>query len=173
MIVRTNKLMEKYLGLIGSGLGSITFPLTDEVKQIVFSDFEDSNDCITCKKLVSFNPYFDNDTDKCWWEYDETHFHPDWQLLNETENEIDYLKAAITSAVVLATRLSKKYPDKGFRIFVSFYETDKNDSDSPYGSSTVRFYQIRENFVGETELRQLDNYKSDAVLEITVESSFT
>lgn len=160
--------MDKYLDLIGSDLESIAFPLTGEVKEIVFSDFEDSNDCITCKKLVSFNPHFDNDTDKCWWEYDETHFHPDWQLLSETENEIDFLMAAITCANILATRLNETYPDKGFRIIVSFYETDKNDSDSPIGATCVRFYQIRKNFVGEDALRQLENYKSDAILEITI-----
>jgi len=159
--------MNQYLDRIGKDITVISHPLNTEIHSVINADFLEMNDCITLKSLVNSNPEFSSDSQKCWWEYNENHFHPDWQVI-ESKDEIEYLNVAIVCAVSLAKRLKSTYPLKSFRILVSFYETDPNDPDSALGSSTVRFYQVRKDFTDEPGLRQLDRYQTDAILEITV-----
>ena len=133
--------MDKYLTQLG-GMEAITYSLPNALRNVVYSDFVDNNDCITLAALNDDNPVISNDRDKCWWEYNETNFHPDWF---GTDDELDYLRAAITCAKILATRLNIEYPEKEFRMYVTFFETDPDDEDGVPGSATVRFHQIRNN----------------------------
>jgi hypothetical protein len=84
-----------------------------------------------------------------------------------SQNELIYLKYALVSAKRLYNRLEKDFKEKKFRIIVSFYETViLNDEIETYGSSTVRFYQIRDTCDHNIRTEDLECFKSDAILEL-------
>jgi hypothetical protein len=77
------------------------------------------------------------------------------------------LQLALECGKRLAVRLEAEFPDKDFRLIISFNETRVVGNEVEiYGSSTVRFYQIRPDCESKMRIANLDNYKWDAVLEI-------
>jgi hypothetical protein len=160
--------MNQYLLNLGFDFKKITFQLPKALEKIVHADFLTDNDCIILKGHYghNINPIFATDLEKCYWEYDETHFHPNDYAL-QAKNELIYLKYALSSAKRLYNRLEKDFKEKKFRIIVSFYETViLNGEIEAYGSSTVRFYQIRDACDHNIRTEDLECFKSDAILEL-------
>ena len=167
MTVRTNQLMDKYLSRIDYNFWDKTITLPKDLERIVDSEFIIDNDCIVLKEVgnIKANPQFDTNLKKCEWEDFETHFHPDSYI--DTENEFEYLKLALECGKRLTRRFEKEFKDKNFRLLISFSETEIIDGEiESYGSSTVRFYQIRQDCENIMKSENLDDFKFEAVLEI-------
>ncbi|MGN6601599.1 MAG: hypothetical protein ACTHK8_04060 [Ginsengibacter sp.] len=159
--------MDSYLSKIDYNFWEISMTLPAELERIINSDFVTDNDCIVLKEVgdISTNPKFNTSLKKCEWEDSQTHFHPDMYI--DTDNEIEYLQLALESGKRLAKRLNTEFPDKDFRISISFNKTTIVDNEvENYGSSTVRFYQVRQDCENIMRTENLDDFKSDAVLEI-------
>lgn len=164
--IRTNKNMDLYLEKLGYDFVDKKINLPVDLEKIVNSNFLTTNDCVTLKGFGHrINPSFDSEFDKCDWEYNETHFHPD-SFVNGND-EIEYLKLALECGKRLSHRLSKRFKNDKFRIQISFMATQwENDEIEAYGSSTVRFYKIRPEAEKGFYISDLDVYEEDSVLEI-------
>lgn len=163
--IRTNKNMDLYLEKLAYDFGDNKIDLPVELEKIVKSNFLTTNDCVTLNGFGHrINPRFDNAFEKCDWEYNETHFHPD--NFAKGDNEMEYLKLALECGKRLSYRLSKQFKNDKFRIQISFMETQwiKGEIDA-YGSSTVRFYKIRPEAENGIYIMDLDVYEGNAVLE--------
>ena len=125
MIIRTNKKMDAYLNDLNFDIKKSSYFLTPELTNLIQADFIDNNDCITLKSVAghSQNTLFKTSVEKCEWEYNETHFHPDWSAIGDKESEVEYLKTALECGQRLAKRVKSAYPDKNFRVVVSFSES--------------------------------------------------
>jgi hypothetical protein len=160
--------MDSYISKFGYNFLLEKVDLPKELRNIVNSEFLNENDTIILKGLYGHEtiPKFDNDIEKCEWEYNETHFHPDMFAKN-TDNETIYLKLALEGAKQIMERLTKQFNGRKFKVIVSFSETKtENGEIASYGSSTVRFYQIRSSCEDRMRHPNLDNFREDAVLEI-------
>jgi len=159
--------MDSYISSLGYDFLSkdIELPLT--LQKIVYSEFITENDIIVLGEVHgSGNPSYENDLKKCEFEYNETHFHPD-AFADKGNGEIEYLKLALECAKRLIGRLDKNFKDKKFRVLVSFSETEIKDGEiESYGSSTVRFYQIRSSCERIMRMEDLNSFKIEAILEI-------
>jgi len=163
--IRTNKNMDLYLEKLGYDFGDNKINLPVDLEKIVSRNFLTTNDCVTLKGFGHrINPRFDTEFDKCDWEYNETHFHPDSFV--HGDDEIEYLKLALECGKRLSYRLSKRFKNDKFRIQISFMETQLEKGEiEAYGSSTVRFYKIRPEAEDGIYITDLDVYEGDAVLE--------
>ena len=167
MTIRTNKIMDKYLSKIGYNFWETSLSLPVGLEKIVQSEFITDNDCIILKSVaqIETNPKFDTNLEKCEFEDFENHFHPDSYI--ETNNEIDYLKLALECGKRLAKRIDSELKTDNFRVGISFSETTvENGEIEFYGSSTVRFYKVREDCEEIMRTSNLDDFESEAVLEI-------
>lgn len=164
--IRTNKDMDLYLKKLGYDFGDYRIDLPVDLEKIVNSNFLTTNDCVTLKGFGHrINPRFDTAFEKCDWEYNETHFHPD--SFSKGDDEMEYLKLALECGKRLSNRLSKRPKKDKFRIQISFMETQWiNGEIDVYGSSTVRFYKIRPEAEDGIYIEDLDIYEGDAVLEL-------
>lgn len=169
MRIRTNRIMDAYLNELNFDFETSTYPITEELSNIIQADFIDNNDSITLKSIAGHiqNPLFKTSLEKSEWEYNETHFHPDWSVMGYKEEEKEYLKAALECGKQLVWRLRDCYPDKHFRVVISFCETTYDGKAVDfYGSSTVRFYQIRPEVETIMRIDDLNYYQADAVMDI-------
>jgi hypothetical protein len=167
MTVRTNQLMDKYLSRIDYNFWDKTITLPKDLMLIVESEFVTNNDCIVLKAVgnIETNPKLKTSLEKCEYEDFETHFHLD--LYIDTENEIEYLKLALECGKLLTRRFETDFQDKNFRLLISFSETEIIDGEiESYGSSTVRFYQIRQDCDNVMRTDDLNSFEIDAMLEI-------
>jgi hypothetical protein len=164
--IRTNKNMDLYLEKLGYDFGDNKINLPIDLEKIVSSNFLTTNDCVTLKGFGhKINPRFDTAFEKCDWEYNETHFHPD--SFAKGDDEIEYLKLALECGKRLSRRLAKRFKNDNFRIQISFMESQWiNGEIDNYGSSTVRFYKIRPEAESGIYVDNLDIYKVGAVLEL-------
>lgn len=144
-------------------------PIPKELKALLNQNFLRENGCTTIEGHYGHNkiPSFSTSTEKSIWEDNETHFHPD-AFYGAVEDEIIYLKSALVCAKKLYKRLSMNFPRKRFRITVSFNETKKDSQGQieTYGSSTVRFYQIRKDAEQTMRIDDLEGSKGEALMEI-------
>ncbi len=160
--------MNAYLSKLGYDFLKRRVDLPEELEDLIQRDFLIENDCLTLKgdNSDSANPSFKQDLEKCEWEDHQNHFHPDFAYLN-TEDELDYLKTALECGKRLAHRFSQELPHHRIRLLISFSETtEENGEIEAYGSSTVRFYQIRPTCDEKMRLEDLERFKSEAILEI-------
>lgn len=161
--------MEGYLDKMAINFPETSVELPNELEQTISEEFIIENDCITLRGLCGNeqNPKLETDLEKCEWEYNETHFHPD-EYSQEGADESEFLLFALESSRRIAQRLKTDFPFKNFRISVSFSETEKDDLGSieSYGSSTVRFHQIRNSCEKQMRTVNLNDFRYDAVLEI-------
>lgn len=166
--IRTNKIMDEYLSKIGYNFWDTSIFLPAGLSKKIQSEFVKDNDCVVLKEdEITSNPKFDTNIKKCEWEWFETHFHPDSYI--ETDDEIEYLKLALECSKQLAKRLDAEFKDKNFRLSVSFSETVKTENKIEfYGSSTVRFYQIRQECEDIMRTEDLNAFKLEAVLDIEI-----
>jgi len=164
--IRTNRLMDDYLLKLGYDFWEKTIELPTDLAKITNSDFLTTNDCVTLKGFGHrINPKFDNDSGKCEWEYNGTHFHPDNYV--DRENEIDFLKLALECSKRIFERLSNRFKNDRFRVIISFCESTIIDGEvDTYGSSTIRFYKIRSVCDEIMYIDNLNDFETDAVLEI-------
>lgn len=169
MKIRQNTLMYYYLEKLDYDYQETTIDLPDELDEIIKDGLIVSNDCIILKSLSDNSPKFETDLEKCEWEYNETHFHPD-EYARAGSDEIVYLSYALECAKRIAYKLKNKFPQFSFRITVSFSETVKNKLGQieTYGSSSVQFHKIRENCESTMRTSDLDGFEFDAVLEIEI-----
>jgi hypothetical protein len=169
MMIRTNSMMDGYLKELNYDFETSSYPISEKLTNIIQADFIDNNDSITLFGVASHtqNPLFETPVQKCEWEYNETHFHPDWSVMGDKEEEMEYLKAALESGKRLAKRLQRAYSEKRFRVIISFSETvyDSKEAES-YSSSTVRFYQIRPEAEYLMRIEDLNDFKTEALMEI-------
>lgn len=158
--------MDDYLLKLGYDFWEKTIELPNDLAKITNSDFLTSNDCVSLKGFGRRrNPRFDTDFEKCDWEYNETHFHPD--SFSRGDDEMEYLKLALECSKRLSYRLSKRFKNDKFRIVISFMEAQFiNGEIEVYGSSTVRFYKIRPDADDSFYIGDLDGYELEAVLEL-------
>lgn len=159
--------MDSYLSKIQYDFWKTSITLPAELERIIKSEFVTDNDCLILKEVGNNrnNPKFDASLEKCEWENFQTHFHPDMYI--ETDNEIEYLQLALECGKRLAKRLDKEFPDKNFRISISFDQTKVvGDEIESYGSSSVRFYQVREDCENIMRTNDLNDFQFEAVLEI-------
>ena len=159
--------MDRYLSKIGYDFWEISISLPTDLEKIIQGEFITDNDCIILKSLVQFetNPKFDTNLEKCEFEDFENHFHPD--SYTETNNEIEYLKLALKYGKRLAKRIDCELKAENFRVGISFNETTiENGEIEFYGSSTVRFYKVRQDCEEIMRTNNLDNFEKEAVLEI-------
>ena len=168
MKLRTNNIMNSYLSQLEYDFLVKKVELPKELEEIVNADFLTDNDAIILKGLYKnqTNPLFNSDIEKCEWEYNETHFHPDG-FIKRGDDEIEYMRFALECAKRLHERLDKNFKYKKFRLIVSFSETEKKGNEiETYGSSTVRFYQIRQGAEARMRSEDLNDFKQEAILEI-------
>jgi hypothetical protein len=159
--------MDEYLSKIGYNFWETSISLPAGLETIVKSEFVIDHDCVVLKEVgnITNNPTLETALMKCEWEDFATHFHPDSFIDNV--DEIEYLKLALESGKRLAKRLEAEFPSKTFRLTISFSETKiENGEIETYGSSAVRFYQIREDCEDIMRITNIDDFKLDAVLEI-------
>ena len=159
--------MDNYLSKIDYNFWETSITLPADLERIIRSDFVTDNDCIVLKEVGNNlnNPKFDTSLKKCEWESFQTHFHPEMYI--DTANEIDYLKVALECGKRLAKRLDKEFPQKKFRVSISFDETRVvGDEIESYGGSSVRFYQVREDCENVMRTNDLNDFQFEAVLEI-------
>lgn len=169
MRIRSNDQMKAYLEALGYDFLSTTIPLHPRLEMIVNSEFLVENDCILLKGLNQNHniPKFETDLEKCEWEYNETHFHPD--MFWDGTEEIEILKLTLECGKRIAKRLQETYPYKVFRIQLDFAETEYLDSEiERYGAGTVRFYKVRPTSEYTLYHADLNVFKRDAVMEIEV-----
>lgn len=165
--------MDGYLEKLGYDFLDKTIDLPAELEAIINLEFLTDNDCIILKSWYGHdeNPALGTDLEKSIWEDDETHFHPD-AYVPEGSDEIEYLACALECAKRLMLRLQKEFPSRPFRISVSFdettYETEDPNEINSYGSSTVRFHQIRPTTEYTMYTDDLNDFKLNAVLEIEI-----
>jgi hypothetical protein len=164
--IRTNKNMDLYLEKLGYDFGDNKINLPVDLEKIVNSNFLSTNECVTLNGFGhKINPRFDTAFEKCEWEYNETHFHPD--SFAQSDDEIEYLKLALECGKRLSRRLAKRFKNDKFRIQISFIESQcKNVEIDIYASSTVRFYKIRSEAESDIYVDNLDVYEVGAVLEL-------
>ncbi len=162
MTIRTNILMEQYLEKTSFDFQEESVELPFELENLINRVFLTENGCIILKGVNNNeqNPKFETDFEKCEWEYNETHFHAD-AYSKEAVNELDFLILALECSKRLERRLRHSFPNEGFRISVSFSESIRNNNNEieQYGSSTIRFHQIRsscENKMRIDDLTRLD-----------------
>lgn len=167
MKIRMNKAMKSYL--VDFKTDVFQTPIPKKLNALLNQSFLHENGCITIKGLYGHKgiPYFSTSTERSIWEDNETHFHPD-AFYGEVKDEIVYLKSALICAKRLYKRLSLCFPQKRFRIIVSFNETERNIKGEieTYGSSTVRFYQIRKESEKTMRIDDLESFKGHALMEI-------
>lgn len=168
MKIRTNRLMDFYLSKIGYNFLEKSIDIPSELEKKIISEFVIDNDSITLSGLnILSNPKFDVNIKKSEWEYSETHFHPDEYI--ESNDELKYLELALACGKQIALRLEREFKDKRFRVIISFSETKtENEEIEFYGSSSVRFYQIRNDCEESMHIKDLNDYLDDAVLEIEI-----
>jgi hypothetical protein len=171
MRIRKNKLMDSYLEKMSFDFQGKSVELPSGLERLINREFLTENDCIILKGLYENeqNPKFETDFEKCEWESNETHFHPDEYAKQQT-NELEFLILALESSKRLGTRLKQSFPNKKFRIFLSFSETQKDNQGEIefYGASSVRFHQVRNGCENEMRTDDLNEYKLEAVLEIEI-----
>jgi len=163
--IRTNKNMDLYLEKLGYDFGDNKINLPVGLDKILNSNFLTTNDCVTLKGFGHrTNPKFGTAFEKCDWEYNETHFHPDSFI--KGDDQMEYLNLALECGKRLSYRLFKRFKNDKFRIQISFMETQLvNNEIDVYGSSTVRFYKIRPEAEDCIYISDLDVYEGNAVLE--------
>jgi len=163
--------MEGYLYKMAIRYPEASIELPAELEQTISNEFITENDCIILKGLGGNeqNPKFESDLEKCEWEYNETHFHPD-EYSAKNADELDFLLFALESSKRLAHRLQEQFPTKAFRIVASFCETHKDHLGrvESYGSSTVRFYQIRRSYENRMRSHDISEFQLDAISEIEI-----
>jgi hypothetical protein len=168
-MIRTNRIMDGYLKELNYDFETSSYAISEKLTNIIQADFIDNNDSITLIGVGSHtqNPLFQAPFQKSEWEYNETHFHPDWSVMGDKEEETDYLKAALECGQRLAKRLKNAYSEKHFRVIISFSGTvyDSKEVES-YSSSTVRFYQIRREAEYLMRIEDLNDFKTEALMEI-------
>ena len=170
MTIRTNEIMNAYLKQLNYDFEKTAYVIPDKLIKIIQADFMDDNDCIILKldNNHKHNPVLHSDFEKCDYEYNE-HFHPDFAVIGVKEDETEYLKLALECGKALALRLKSNYPEKEFRIVISFSETryEGQEIDS-LGSSRVSFHQIRQSAEWAFRIDNLNDYKSEAIMNIEV-----
>lgn len=169
MQVRQNEIMFEYLKEIKYDFDIQKVVLSVDLEKIVNSEFKEENDCILLSgvNMNILKPVLDSDFEKCLFEYNETHFHPDSYSI-KSAGELNYLVLALDSGKRLIQRFKNEYGKRRFKIIISFSET-KRDSDNrieSYGSSTVRFHQIRSRC--DTVIGDLNSFNSEAIMEIEI-----
>ena len=167
MTVRNNQLMDKYLSRIDYNFWDKTITLPKDLILFVDSEFVTNNDCIVLKEVgnIETNPKLKTSLEKCEYEDSETHFHPDSYV--DTEDEIEYLKLALECGKRLTKRFETEFQDKNFRLIISFSETEITDGEiESYGTSTVRFYQIRQDCEHIMRTDDLNSFEINTLLEI-------
>jgi hypothetical protein len=160
--------MDAYLSELGYDFLKRRVDLPEHLEDLIQRDFLIENDCLILKdeNENSSNPIFEQDLEKCEWEDHHNHFHPDFAYV-DTKDELDYLKAALECGKRLAHRFSQELPHHRIRLLISFSETtEENGETEVYGSSTVRFYQIRPACEERMRLEDLETFESEAILEI-------
>ncbi len=157
--------MNKYLDLLGFDFEKSRFELPKKLKQLIYSEFQKECDCIYLSVYVNILPVgLSSDFEKCTFEYDN-HFHIN--DFGKTKNEKDYLKWAIEGGRQLGERLKNTFPEKSFRILISFSETSVREGEvEDYCSCTVRFYEIRPNVDDIFRVKNLELFLSEAVMEL-------
>ena len=163
--------MESYLEKLSYDFREAYVELPADLESLINRKFLTENDCITFKGDYNskHTPIFKTDFEKCQWEYNETHFHPD-EYAKQKSDELEFLILALESSKRLERRLVQNFPNKRFRILISFAETQKDNKGEIefYGASTVRFHQIRNNCENKFRTDNLNEFANDAVLEIEI-----
>lgn len=170
MTIRTNKAMEEYLIKTGTGILNKTIDLPLELEKILKSEFIIDNDCIILAGIHSIkqNPNLKTDIEKCEWEYQKNNFHP-IDFIEYPRNELEYLTVALECSKRLSNRLNIEFQNKKFRILVSFNETKKEgEKVAQFGGSNVSFYQIRDGCDNKMRIDNLEDLKSEAILEMEI-----
>jgi len=168
MQLRSNQLMTRYLDALGYDFQTHTRALPEHLEGLLDCDYLPDLDRVVLTKLNGDNkiPPLNTDLEKCEWEYNETHFHPD-AYASRGAKELEYLELALESAKRLAEDIQKRFSSMRFRIQVAFSETEKNGQEIEfYGSSTVRLYRIRPACEDIMRNGDLDEFKTEALLEI-------
>lgn len=160
--------MDQYLAKLGYDFLATAVALPAALETLITADFLLENDCVVLTRPhdPARVPLLESDLAKCEWEDGQTHFHPS-ACTTELDDELTYLTLALESGKRLMSRFTAELPQHRFRLTISFSETFRqNDEIEFFGSSTVRFYQIRSG--GESTMRvdDLNRFKTEAVLEM-------
>jgi hypothetical protein len=169
MNIRTNGQMSKHLLALGYDFLKIHVELPEELEKISRLEFLTGNDCTLLQGLYGhqMTPEFETDIQKCEWEYSENHFHPDEYA--RTQNEGEFLILALECAKRIAFRLKENFTGKNFRLIISYDETVIEEGETEtYGSSTVRFHELRKDCKDFYGFDSLEKFEQDAVMVIDI-----
>jgi hypothetical protein len=169
--INTN--MANYLNKIGYDFLTKDFIISNELKEILESDFITENEMVTLDALNKFqtNPKRISDNEKTEWEYCETKIHID-NFVYKSNSEIDILKTGLEYIKRLLIKLTNEFFKDNFFVILSFYETTYENGDiGTYGSGVSRFYKKRKDEFW-FQLDKLDQYKSDALIVLETKNNY-
>lgn len=168
MMLKKNKLMNDYLLRIGfqDDFFGKNYVLSKKLNELLDHGFVELKDSVFLRDLCNAMPYLEG-CEKSIYEDSENHFHPE-DYLDSDVDEIEYLKMALECGKRIANKLELNYPGRKFRIVISFEESKKKNNEIEiFGSSTVRFHQIRQECESVLRVKNLDQF-SEAILEIEI-----
>jgi hypothetical protein len=161
MSYRANNNMNSFLKDLGYDFKIKLIDLPKRLIDFLNSPIVVSNGCILIKQLCEKAPDNLSDLAKSEYEYSENHFHPD-AFANEALEDLDHLKLGLECSKLLASRLAREFFDLRFRILLSYTQTEKTNTEiDVYGSSTLRFYQVRSEIDNVMPFGDLNAFESE------------
>ncbi|HLO53626.1 MAG TPA: hypothetical protein VK169_05020 [Saprospiraceae bacterium] len=170
--IHFNTKMSTYLNKIGYDFLTLEFMISNELKEVLASDFITENEMVTLSAINKLrkNPTRISDNEKSAWEYNETKIHID-DFVNKLNSEIDILKIGLEYIKRLLIKLSNEFFKDNFIVILSFYETTyENSKINSYGCGVSRFYKKRNDEFW-FQLDKLDEYKSEALIVLETKNN--
>lgn len=162
--------MDCYLDELGYNFWEKSVDLTDGLNRIIKCEILNEKDLIILNSggLIIPEVQFKNSIDKCEFEDSVNQFHIDDYVADRISyNDLHYLGLGLEFTKQLTRRLENEFPQKHFRIILSFGKVKDTDV-YEFGNCVARFYTIREEVEKTFKVDDLNSYEDEGIIEIEI-----
>lgn len=162
--------MDEYLNNLGYDFWKTSVNLTDGLNRLLKCELLNDKDLIILNSGGQFIPNtpIESATDRCEYEDFENHFHiDDYVAYKMNFNDLHFLGLGLEFLKQLTNRLINEFPNKCFRISLSFGKVEDTDV-YEFGNCVVRFYSIRKEAEKIFKVSDLNSFNGVGIIEIEV-----
>lgn len=164
--------MDEYLNSLGYNFWDKSIVLIEGLNRLINCELLNNKDLVILNSGGQFIPEIsiESAADKCEYEDSENHFHIDDYVANKMNfNDLQFLGLGLEFTKQLTNRLKNEFPERSFRISLSFGKVADTDV-YEFGNCVTRFYSIREEAEKVFKIPDLNTFKEEGIIEIEIKN---